>query len=67
MGRLTTLCLVLLCVLLSAIALPAQDSSKVPVTDEEGEELPPFYCPMDLDVRSYAGGKCYKCSNRCEG
>ena len=62
MGRLTSFVLLLLCLLLGAIALPAQDSSRVPVTDEEGEELPPFYCPMDLDVRSYAGGKCYKCS-----
>ena len=51
MRRLATLALVLICLLLCAIALPAQDSSKVPVTDEEGEELPPFYCPMDLDVR----------------
>ena len=58
MGSLASLILLLLCV----IALPAQDPPKVPVTGEEGGELPPFYCPMDLDVRSYAGGKCYKCS-----
>ena len=58
MGSLASLVFLLLC----AIALPAQNTPKVPVTDQEGEELPPFYCPMDLDVRSYAGGKCYKCS-----
>ena len=52
----------LVLLLLSAVALPAQDPPKAAVTDQEGEELPPFYCPMDLDVRSYAGGKCYKCS-----
>ena len=58
MGSLASLVFLLLC----AIALPAQDPPKVPMTDQEGGELPPFYCPMDLDVRSYAGGKCYKCS-----
>ena len=58
MGSLASLVLPLLC----AIALPAQDPPKVAATGEEGGELPPFYCPMDLDVRSYAAGKCYKCS-----
>ncbi len=59
MGSLASLVLLLLC----SVALPAQDDPpKVAVTDEEGGELPPFYCPMDLDVRSYVGGKCYKCS-----
>lgn len=58
MGSLASLVVLLLC----AIALPGQDPPKVAVTGEEGGELPPFYCPMDLDVRSDEGGKCYKCS-----
>ena len=51
----------LLLFLLSALTLTAQTTPVPATTAPDGDELPPFYCPMDLDERSFIGGKCPKC------
>ena len=51
----------LLLLILSAVTLAAQTSTVPATTAADGDELPPFYCPMDVGERSYIGGKCPKC------
>ena len=51
----------LLLLLFIALTLGAQTTPVPATTAADGDELPPFYCPMDLDERSFIGGKCPKC------